>query len=457
MRSEIISQEKNVVKIQAQVSQEDFKKSFEAAINELRRRANIKGFRKGKVPRNVLLLHLGKEAIQSEALEKLIPEMLDKIVEDYGLDLIDRPKVEIDEIKDDEPINLTFTFETRPEVELPEIEELVVEKQVVDVNDELVDKAIEEIRASFSEREPVKDRPIKEGDIVEISYSVQVEGSKEHQEPQKTTVEASPNTLRKEFLDALLGKEIGSKVEVELDVPKEKNETEDEGDGNATEKVRYEIEVLAVFEKKLPEIGPELFKKVFGEEVNDEEAFRQKVKEALEARFNEESLEALKEKAVELVCEKSSVELPGTLVERQMEELKNEDMKMVQQRFGKSWEEYVKETNLNEEEYMENLKKYAEKLVKRSLVLEAIADKEGISVDKEDLQREIAKLAQSVNADPERVQQILAQDKERLSNIIGKIRFEKTVNNLMERMKVKEVSAGKNEDEVGEGEAKNDN
>jgi trigger factor len=246
-------------------------------------------------------------------------------------------------------------------------------------------------------------------------------------------------------------------VEVELDVPKEKNETEDEGDGNATEKVRYEIEVLAVFEKKLPEIGPELFKKVFGEEVNDEEAFRQKVKEALEARFNEESLEALKEKAVELVCEKSSVELPDTLVERQMEELKNEDMKMVQQRFGKSWEEYVKETNLNEEEYMENLKKYAEKLVKRSLVLEAIADKEGISVDKEDLQREIAKLAQSVNADPERVQQILAQDKERLSNIIGKIRFEKTVNNLMERMKVKEVSAGKNEDEVGEGEAKNDN
>jgi len=457
LRSEIISQEKNVVKIQAQVSQEDFKKSFEAAINELRKRANIKGFRKGKVPRNVLLLHLGKEAIQSEALEKLIPEMLDKIVEDYGLDLIDRPKVEIEEIKDDEPINLTFTFETRPEVELPEIEELEVEKQVVDVNDELVDKAIEEIRASFSEREPVKDRPIKEGDIVEISYSVQVEGSKEQQEPQKTTVEASPNTLRKEFLDALLGKEIGSKVEVELDVPKEKNETEDEGDGNATEKVRYEIEVLAVFEKKLPEIGPELFKKVFGEEVNDEEAFRQKVKEALEARFNEESLEALKEKAVELVCEKSSVELPDTLVERQMEELKNEDMKMVQQRFGKSWEEYVKETNLNEEEYMENLKKYAEKLVKRSLVLEAIADKEGISVDKEDLQREIAKLAQSVNADPERVQQILAQDKERLSNIIGKIRFEKTVNNLMERMKVKEVSAGKNEDEVGEGEAKNDN
>lgn len=458
MRSEIISQEKNVVKIQAQVSQEDFKKSFETAVNELRKRANIKGFRKGKVPRNVLLLHLGKEAIQSEALEKLIPEMLDKIIEDYGLDLIDRPKVEIDEIKDGEPINLTFTFETRPEVELPEIEELEIEKQVVEVNDELIDKAVEEIRASFSEREPVSDRPIKEGDIVEISYSVQVEGSEGQQEPQKTTIEASPNTLRKEFLDALLGKEMGSKVEVELDVPKEKSETEGESsDENATEKVRYQIEVLAIFEKKLPEIGPELFKKVFGEDVNDEEAFRQKVKEALEARFNEESLEALKEKAVELVCEKSSVELPDTLVERQKEELKNEDMKMVQQRFGKSWEEYAKEVNLNEEEYLENLKKYAEKLVKRSLVLEAIADKEGISVDREDLQREIAKLAQSVNADPERVQQILSQDKERLSNIIGKIRFEKTVNNLIERMKIKEVPAEKNGNEVSDSEVESNN
>lgn len=449
MRSEIISQEKNVVKIQAQVSQEDFKKSFEEAINELRKKANIKGFRKGRVPRNVLLLHLGKEAIQSEALEKLIPEMLDKIVEDYGLDLIDRPKVEIDEIKDGEPLNLTFTFETRPEVELPEIEELEVEREVVEVNDELIDKAVEEIRFSFSEKEQVEGRPAKEGDIVEINYTVKVEGNDESQEPQKTTVELSPNTLRKEFLDALLGKEVGDKVDVELEVPKEKeNKSGDEvSNAEETERVGYSIEILSIFEKKLPEVGADLFAKVFGEDVQDEDTFRQKIKETLEKRFSDESWEAAKERAVELICDKSSVELPETLIKRQMEELRNEDVNMVQKRFGKSWEEYAKEVNLNEEEYNENLRKYAEKLVKRTLVLEAMAEKEGISVEREDLQQEIAKLAQSVNADPERVQQVLAHDKERLSNIIGKIRFEKTVNNLMNRIKIKEVSVSKKENE----------
>ncbi|MCD6183181.1 MAG: trigger factor [Thermovirga sp.] len=454
MRSEIISQEKNVVKIQAQVSQEDFKKSFEEAINELRKKANIKGFRKGRVPRNVLLLHLGKEAIQSEALEKLIPEMLDKIVEDYGLDLIDRPKVEIDEIKDGEPLNLTFTFETRPEVELPEIEELEVEREVVEVNDELIDKAVEEIRFSFSEKEQVEGRPAKEGDIVEINYTVKVEGNDESQKPQKTTVELSPNTLRKEFLDALLGKEVGDKVDVELEVPKEKENKSGDEASNAeeTERVGYSIEILSIFEKKLPEVGADLFAKVFGEDVQDEDTFRQKIKETLEKRFSDESWEAAKERAVELICDKSSVELPETLIKRQMEELRNEDVNMVQKRFGKSWEEYAKEVNLNEEEYNENLRKYAEKLVKRTLVLEAMAEKEGISVEREDLQQEIAKLAQSVNADPERVQQVLAHDKERLSNIIGKIRFEKTVNNLMNRIKIKEVSVSKKENEENSAE-----
>ena len=454
MRSEIISQEKNVVKIQAQVSQEDFKKSFEEAINELRKKANIKGFRKGRVPRNVLLLHLGKEAIQSEALEKLIPEMLDKIVEDYGLDLIDRPKVEIDEIKDGEPLNLTFTFETRPEVELPEVEELEVEREVVEVNDELIDKAVEEIRFSFSEKEQVEGRPAKEGDIVEINYTVKVEGNDESQKPQKTTVELFPNTLRKEFLDALLGKEVGDKVDVELEVPKEKENKSGDEASNAeeTERVGYSIEILSIFEKKLPEVGADLFAKVFGEDVQDEDTFRQKIKETLEKRFSDESWEAAKERAVELICDKSSVELPETLIKRQMEELRNEDVNMVQKRFGKSWEEYAKEVNLNEEEYNENLRKYAEKLVKRTLVLEAMAEKEGISVEREDLQQEIAKLAQSVNADPERVQQVLAHDKERLSNIIGKIRFEKTVNNLMNRIKIKEVSVSKKENEENSAE-----
>jgi len=455
VRSEIVSQEKNIVKIKAEVPEGEFRESVEEAIAELKGKVDIKGFRKGKVPRNILELHLGKETIQSEALEKLLPKTIDTLIEEYELDLIDRPQVDIETLADNEPLVMTFTFETRPEVELGNVAELEVKKHVVDVNDDMIDEAIAQVRQSFAEKEPVSERPVGDGDVVQVEYTQDEEPEEpqepqEPQEPRKTDIDLSEGNVRKEFHEALIGKNVGDEVTVEVSL-----ENPEDPDKPA-EIIRYHLKILSIMEKRLPELGPEFYAKIFGDGVETEEAFRERVREALESRFEAESLEKSKEEAVARLCEASSVEVPEKLVERQVERLREDEKERIQQQTGKSREEYFKEIGISEEEHEKELRQYAENLVKRSLVLESFADMEKIQVEQQDLQHEIQELARSVGVEAEKVQQALAKDRDRLGQLFSKIRYRKTVDRLFETVQVKEEKATKETEEAKKDEQESD-
>ncbi len=434
VRSEIVSQEKNIVKIKTEVPEGEFRESVEEAIAELREKVDIKGFRKGKVPRNILELHLGTETIRSEALEKLLPKTIDTLIEEYELELIDRPKVDIETLEDNEPLVMTFTFETRPEVKLANAAELKVKKRLVHVNDTMIDEAIAQVRQSFAEKEPVSERPVGDGDMVQVEYT-QNEESEKTQEPRKTDIDLSEGNVREEFREALIGKNVGdeSTVEISLEDPEDPDKP--------VETIRYNLKILAIMQKRLPELGPEFFSKIFGEDVETEEAFREKVREALESRIEAESLEKSREEAVTRLCEASSVEIPEKLVERQVEGLKKDEEQRIQQQTGKSREEYFKDIGVNEEDHEKELRKHAENLVKRSLILESFADMEKIQVEQQDLQHEIHELARSVGTEAEKVQQMLANDKDRLGQLFGKIRYRKTIDRLFESVQVNEEKA----------------
>ena len=105
MKSELISQEKNIVKIKVEVEPERFEETVKDVIKEISQKANIKGFRKGRVPRNVIELYFGRESIYREALENLIPEVVTQIKEEYGLELIAEPRVKLEgEVKEGSPV-----------------------------------------------------------------------------------------------------------------------------------------------------------------------------------------------------------------------------------------------------------------------------------------------------------------------------------------------------------------
>ena len=173
MRSELVSQEKNFVTIKVELEVTEFQKSINMTVRELTQKINVPGFRKGKVPRNILEMRVGKEGILIEALESIMPDTIDQIVKDYELDLIDQPEMEIEKLEEGKDVLLTLTFEVAPEVKLPELETIEIEKLKVNVTDEMVDEAIKNMQKQNAEHEKV-DRAVEDDDVVEIEYVTNV-------------------------------------------------------------------------------------------------------------------------------------------------------------------------------------------------------------------------------------------------------------------------------------------
>jgi len=142
VRSEIVSQKKDSVSIKVEIEASDFSKAVNESIRRLSQSINIKGFRKGHIPRRVLELYLGKDVIYKDALDRIVPKALSQIVEDYELELATEPTVNVKEIKEGEPLNLEFTLELRPEAVLPDLKDIEVEINLPQVTDEMVDEAI---------------------------------------------------------------------------------------------------------------------------------------------------------------------------------------------------------------------------------------------------------------------------------------------------------------------------
>ncbi|MFR5879909.1 MAG: trigger factor [Cloacibacillus evryensis] len=154
MKTEILSQEKNLVEAKAQFTAEEVTKAVESTYKKISKQANIKGFRKGKIPRRTLELYFPKESVYAETIENLIPDAIDKMIEEYELKLITEPEVNPGEIKDGEDFEVTVKFEVTPQFDLPDLEEIEVEKTVYETTDEMVEEQVKRIVESRAEVVP---------------------------------------------------------------------------------------------------------------------------------------------------------------------------------------------------------------------------------------------------------------------------------------------------------------
>lgn len=141
MKTELLGQEKNKVRIKVEFEVEEFSKNFETVLREIAQKVNFPGFRKGHAPRRIIEMRFGRENLYGEALEKMVPDAIAQIVDDYDLETIATPTLEVETIRDGEPPLLTLTFEVLPEVVLPNLEEIEVEKTIASVSDAKIGRA----------------------------------------------------------------------------------------------------------------------------------------------------------------------------------------------------------------------------------------------------------------------------------------------------------------------------
>lgn len=438
MKTEIVSQEKNIIIIKAEFEAEQVNRAIDKTIKDLSKKANIKGFRKGHVPRRTLEMFYGMKGICAETLEKVVTEAIDKMIEEYELKLIAEPSVEPDELKEGSAYEFNVTFEVTPAVSLPDIESLDAVKTIYVPTEEMRDDNIARILQSRSELVPTyEERELTEKDCVSVKYTkVGSDGNPvrpSSDEGSKTEIDLAEENIRPEIREAIIGKKPGDKSTVEFSAD------DDRGDGKPMDKETvYEIEILGILKRVTPELNDETVTEISQSKLKTVDEFKEEIMSQLKASADEHSQMSLRDSATEALCEASEVELPDTLITRQTEALKAEQAQRIKRDSGMELDDFFEKSGLDRETYENELADAAKKIVKRALVLEALADANDIQWTPEELTSEIRAVALNSRIDPAKFQEYVYGDRERLFEMAERVRNRKAIDFLVTKVKVTE-------------------
>ncbi|MDR3281132.1 MAG: trigger factor [Synergistaceae bacterium] len=449
MKSEILSQERNVAVVKIEYEAGEVDRAVAHTVREFSNKANIKGFRKGHVPRKTLELYIGKNAIYKEALEHLANEALDNVVTEYELDLIVDPKCKLGELSEGNPLDLEFTFEVRPEVTLPDISSLKAEKTVYTVRDEEVEEGIKQVLESSAELVPTDDdRPAEREDIVDTQYSsfaLEADGSLKELERDKKNVLHLSN-LRNDIAEAIIGhkpaEELTFDINLEDDYPDSRM---------AGRKVRYELEILRFMKRVVPEPTDEKIAELSKGKYQTADELKSAMRRQLEESAAARSEATLQDSAIKALARASAVDVPESMVDRQYLSMRSDRDGQLQQNLRQSLDDYLKQNNLSVEEFDSNLKKRAEEAVKNTLVLDALAERDDISFTSDELNEEIMLMAQSMRMNPQELADSLGKDKQEFAGLAMRVRTKNAVKHLASLVQVEEHAPEEHEHDHDHG------
>ncbi|HIE58580.1 MAG TPA: trigger factor [Hydrogenothermaceae bacterium] len=423
-------EEKGLVRILTiEDSGEDIKNYVENAIKEISKNVSIKGFRKGHAPKSIIKARY-KEAIKGEVVRKFVEEKLENILEEKNLKPVS-PDLGFGDInlEGDNKITFKITFEVAPEFELKDYEGLEIPMIKYEVTDEDVEKTIQRLLDQNATYE-TEDKEVEEGDLIKIKYSITDEEG--NNETDELEVIVGANQLRKEIEDEVKGKKAGDKIHLE-NIPLYNEKGEEIGEATV------DIEILEVKKKNLPEFNDEFVKKLgLGENV--EEAKR-KIKEDLEKQVKEAKEAELYQKIIDELAKQYDFEVPTSLLKAELEFLINNYLKQLQNLGIKPNQDMINAV-------AQGLEATAIKNVRIMFVLNKIAEKEGIKVKEEEIDKEIEKLSENSNAPFTQVKNYLEENGQ-IANIRYEILKRKVLDLIKEKANVVEMTKEEYEEKYG--------
>jgi trigger factor len=375
MQSQISEISKVFVQVSVEVPWPDVEKAIEGSYSELGRTAKVKGFRPGKVPRNVLKQLFGAR-VRQEVLNNLVESGLGKAVEKHQLAVVAVPPLETTpQLKQGEPLTFTAKLEVRPKIDEVDIEGIALTRGAASVSEDEIDAALERLRNQHAEIVAVDPpRPANDTDILTCDYQVSIEGVDRPDFAATGRPIELGGDLLPELKSGLVGKQVGDKARIEVKFP-EKQGGEFAGKAGA-----FDIEVKEIKHKVLPTLDDEFAKDV---EAGTLAELRQKTRDNLEGNAKERVEGELREQLVDKVLEKNPVEVPPSLVTQQQQAMLQEYVRMMRMTGQPITEELL-----------ENTKQDAEKRVRAALVLGAVARLKNIRIDATDVDKRLEEMAQ---------------------------------------------------------------
>lgn len=366
------------VKIDVAVDAATVAKRVDRAAASLAGEMKMPGFRKGKVPPQIVIQRIGREAVVEQALRDSLPEWYERALIKSGVSPIGDPKLDVGDLPS-EGENLAFSIEVgvRPKAELGDYKGLEVGRAKIEVDDETIDAEIERLREGFGSLQPVA-RAAAAGDAIVIDFEGTIDGEPfEGAASKDFVVELGGEGLLPEFDAALTGAEAGDERSVEVSFPDDHEPAELAG-----KTATFAVTAKEVREKNLPELDDEFASEASEFETLDElrESIRARVAEALEQRAEAEFREA----AVDAVAAQATLAIPHELVHARAHEMWERIERQLQSR-GVDPQMYAQMQGKDRHELIDDAEEDAERALRREAVLDAVADAEGIEPSDEEL------------------------------------------------------------------------
>lgn len=412
----------NVVKFEVKVEADKFKEALTRAYKKNVKKFNVPGFRKGKVPMNVVKKYYGVEVLLEDAVNFAIEGSYANVLKENNVRPVDFPKVEVVQAEEGKDLIYTAEVTVYPEVELGAYKGLNVEKKTYEVTEEEVAAKLKEMQEKNA-RVEVKEGAIENGNIAVIDFKGFIDGvAFEGGEGHDYSLEIGSGSFIDNFEEQLVGAKAGDKVEVNVTFPESYGKEELNG-----KPAKFEVEVKEVKAKELPVLDDEFAKEVSEFETLEalKEDTTKKLEEANTARAEREYEEAI----LRAVVENAKMDIPAVMVEQEIDRMVQNLAQRLQYQ-GLTLEQYFQFTGTDAEKMREYMKENAETKVKTELVLEALQKAEKMEVLDEELKEKASEVAKLYGANDEKMVELLLQNQREA--LVADVMTSKVINFLKE-------------------------
>ena len=398
--------EKNMAKLTIEVSASELEKALQSAYMKQKNKISLPGFRKGKVPRQMIEKMYGAEIFYDDAANALIPKAYADAYDECELDIVSRPEIDVVQIEKGKDFIFTATVATKPEVTLGEYKGLEVDKVSTRVTQKEVDAKIQEEAEKNARTITVEDRAVQDGDEVVLDFEgfvdgVAFEGGKGENYP----LTIGSGSFIPGFEEQLVGAEAEKEVEVKVTFPEDYHAEDLKG-----KEAVFKCTVHEIKAKELPEIDDEFAAEV--SEFDTLEEYKADVKAKIKEQKAAEGKAKQEDQVVEQAVKNATYELPEAMVETQAEQMANDFAQRMQSQ-GLTMEQYFQFTGTTAEQMMEDLKPQAVKRIETRLVLEAIAKAENIEISDEKLDEEIGKMAEAYKMEADKLKEFMGENEKK--------------------------------------------
>lgn len=384
------------------VEKEKVSKYEENAYARIANSVKIPGFRKGKVPKNIIDQRIGKEAVQEETKEFIVNGTLVKAMLEQNVENITRPEIEW--VEGAEECTYKATFTAKPEVKLGEYKGLKVEKQAAEVTDAQINEQIDKMRESNAKMVVAEGAEIQNGDFAVIDFKGFVDDvAFPGGEGKGYPLQIGSGSFIPGFEEQLIGAKAGDERDVNVTFPEEYHAPDLAGKAAV-----FKVQVNDVKRKEMPQLNDEFVKSITSFNTVDE--LRADVKAKLEETAAKKAENDMRSAAVKLAADNAEVEIPAVMIENRVDNML-EELNISLQQQGLNLEQYMKYAKTDIEKLRSEYHDTAATNVRTDLVLEAIAKVEKIEVRPEDIKAEIEMMARAYGAKVKEVEKIIKEQR----------------------------------------------